>query len=157
MNAWGQLSLAEVATTGLFASDDALRDEEYLVALADEIRYKALPMARKVEADAEAYWHDFEYAAVSGYVESRMARLDDSIKLAHQMTLDLCAGRLSKTEQGWLRGLNRGLDRRRAEHRQQRAAELRAAVAAWETAALARLGKRTVTAEVAAESMPIAA
>jgi len=151
MNAWGRVSLAAVRVSGLFAGDDGLRDEEYLVGLADQAAYEALPMARKVEQDAEAYWHDFEARAVEGYAAHTMdTRLKHSVKLAHNMTMDWCAGRWPRHEAApkveWLKALNRALDKHQTRYRQQREAELRTEVAAWERAALARLGaKQAVT------------
>jgi thiamine pyrophosphate-dependent acetolactate synthase large subunit-like protein len=158
MNAYEQVSLALVQSAGPLADDEALHIDEQAAATADERAYRALPAVKRFAVDAANYWYQYTAEASTAYANYKVdTRLDDAVKLAAQMTRDECAGKLSKAEKEWLPGLQRGLSKWRETYRQQREAELRAEVAAWERAALARLGKRTVTAEVVAESMPIAA
>ncbi|MFA5377859.1 MAG: hypothetical protein WC455_19065 [Dehalococcoidia bacterium] len=162
LNAWGELSLAAVAANGLFASDEALRDEEYLCGLADEAACNALPFARKVQIDAVNYWHDFETRALNGYENFMMdARLKHSVSLAVCMTNDWCEGRWDRVEAAikaqWLHGLNRALDKHRARYRAERAVGLRIEVAGWERAALARLGAHTTVIEAPAAALAEAA
>lgn len=151
--AYGQISAAQVAALGLFAGDAALRDAEYLDGLVDEARIRALTLPYRIQCDMANYWHDFEARAVSVYVIQKMvSTYSKSLANAHRLTTAWLDRKLSRESQRFLWHLQDSLDRRRAEFCQQREAELRAEVAAWERAALARIRKQEAPAAVLAEA-----
>jgi hypothetical protein len=148
VNAWGELSLAAVAANGLFASDEALRDEEYLIGLAEAAWYDALPLRDKVAGAVGDAWNDLGGRDIDTYASAQMTvHFDDAIRLAGQMTNDWCGGKLTPPQVNWLRRLNQGLENLRAEFRREREAAWRTAALEAERAAPARLGTTAVTAE----------
>ena len=128
MNDWGQISLAEIATTGLFASDEALRDDEFLAGLADAAWYDTLSPEEKAAEDARNAWADFAARDADSYATACMTmRFGGAIRLMGRMTNDWCAGKLTTSQIDWLRRLNMGLDKQRAGYRKERATTLEAA------------------------------
>lgn len=132
MNAWEHVALiaADLAPE-LDATEASV--VEYANGLADERAIQRLPLVARIKFDTTAYWHQFEAQATSEYATHIIAtKLDDSLKLVSLMTAQWCKGKLNRTEIEWLRGLNRGIDKRLEARRQERAAELRTEVLLWE-------------------------
>jgi hypothetical protein len=147
---WGEVSLVAVATGGLFASDEALRDEEYLIGLAEATQYDALPLRDKVATAVSDAWNDLGGRDIDTYASAQMTvHFDDAIRLAGQMTNDWCGGKLTPSQVNWLRRLNQGLENLRAGFRREREAAWRAAALEAERAALVRLGTVIATMETA--------
>ena len=126
--------------------------DEYYAGVVDEVHYNALPLARRIEANAESYWQDFEDRAIRGYENYMMdTRLAPAMALAVALELKWARApkEMTSAEHQQQRDVAGQLDKHRAQYRQQRESELRSEVVAWERAALARLGKHTVTASEA--------